>query len=397
MEVKKRHYRLLNFLRPFVKSFFKHKYGFTSVLHPELKNTPFILVSNHVTQVDPVLVSLAFKQHIYYVATENVFQRKWISKLLVYFFSPIKKVKNEVDIGTIRDMMSVAKQGGSLGLFLSGNATYSGEEEYIHSPIAGLIKKLGLPLVIYNLYGCYGVAPRWGNELRKGKCFGDIRRIITPEEYSTMSNEELEEIIHHGLDVKETDKVESELYDCPNRAEYLERALFCCPDCHSFQTLKSEKHTLKCLKCGYEVTYEKGLKLTTIKGEKTFARVKEWYDFEKNYVASYDFQRYNKMVVLKDKGITIRDIHEKSEAQAGTIELYNDSLHVITDQVLVIPFTEITSMAAQSKNNLLVKTKTVTYEINGNVRRSALAYLMIFYSIKNKEDGQDESNRFLGI
>ena len=39
-------------------------------------------------------------------------------------------------------------------------------------------------------------------------------------------------------------------------AETLERMLYCCPNCQSFESLKSKNDTLKCDSCGYEVRYD---------------------------------------------------------------------------------------------------------------------------------------------
>ena len=397
LKPKRRHYFIVNLVRPFVTFFFKHKYGYQVHHYYELKKEPFLLLSNHVTQVDPILVSLSFKQHIYYVTTENVFRRKLISKLLVFWFAPIRKTKNEIDLSTIRNMMELARNGGSVGLFLSGNATYSGTEEYIHSPIAKLVRMLGLPVVIYNLNGCYGVAPRWGKELRKGECYGSVKRIITKEEYAKMSDTELEDVIHAGLHVKATDGVTNANYDCKDRAEYLERALFLCPNCHSLHTMVSNGNNFKCSKCGYEVVYEPNLTFTTLKGEPRFTDVKAWYDYEKKYVAEFDFSTYNESVILADSEVTVRDIYDESdEGFAGSLQLYQDRIEVQgTDHKLIVFFKDITSMAAQSKNNLLFKTNGAYYEINGNPRRSALAYLFIYYSIRNKKEGVKDG--FLGI
>lgn len=399
MKPLKRHYRLINFVRPFIRFFVRFKYGYEPVERFELRDTPILLLCNHVTQIDPILTSLSFKQHIYYVATENVFARGWISKLLVYFLGPIKKVKNEIDIAAIRDVMSMAKNKGSVGIFLSGNATYSGVEEYIESPIAGLAKRLKLPIVLFNLYGLYGVSPRWAHELRKGKCYGDIKRILYPEEYLALSDAELQKIIKEGLNVSSRDNVENEAYDCSARAEYLERALFLCPRCSRFQTLRSDGHILKCRHCGYAVEYEPDLTFKALSGERYFKTVKEWYDYEKNYVANYDFGLYNERAILSDKNVFIRDIHREKKGRPGDLYLYNDRLEVLLSngEKIVAPFNEITSAAAQSKNNLLFKRNKITYEINGPARRSALAYVFIYYAIKTKGEQGHGTDRFLGI
>lgn len=398
MKPKLRHKIIINLARPFVVLFVRQKYGYKALKYPALKNETFLLVSNHITQIDPLLVSASFRQHIYYVATDNVIKRNWLGKVLSFACGPIPKTKNTIDISTIKNMLSMVSNGGCVGLFLSGNATYSGSEEYIPSPIAKLVKKINKPLVIYNLIGGYGVAPRWGNEIRKGKFYGKIKQIVMPEEYLAMSDEQLEDLIKNQLAVSAFQDIDQVGYDCKNRAEYLERALFWCPDCHSFSTLTSNGHNLSCSKCGYKIRYETDLTFTLLQGKHKIDNVKQWYDLEKNYVANYDFAVYNdEEVIIKDADILCRQIRgTTSWVSRGSIALYNSRIEINSEENrIIIPLEKIISMAAQSKNNLLFHTNTDYYEIDGNVRRSALAYLFIYYSISNRRAGV--KNGFLGI
>ena len=57
------------------------------------KDENVIILSNHQTDYDPILLSLAFNKPIYYVGTDTLFSNKFVGSLLTYLFAPIPKKK----------------------------------------------------------------------------------------------------------------------------------------------------------------------------------------------------------------------------------------------------------------------------------------------------------------
>jgi ribosomal protein L37AE/L43A len=129
---------------------------------------------------------------------------------------------------------------------------------------------------LYNIKGGYGLDPRWGVGIRKGKLRVEIQKIISAEELAKMPVEELHELIKKTLDAKDYES--GEKYTSKRRAEHIERALYYCPDCKSFNTLRSEKNHVFCTKCGMTAEYAEDLKLKAEKGTILGETVKEWYD-----------------------------------------------------------------------------------------------------------------------
>lgn len=394
-----RHKAFNKILKPFIRAFLFCFYGYHAKVYKELKDN-YLIISNHVTQIDPIMLSLSFKNPIYFVASDDIFSIKFVSFLLEYFMSPISKAKNEIDISTTKNIISMMKNGGSVGIFISGNATYSGVEEYIPSPIARLVKRINKPLILYNITGCYGVAPRWGDKLRKGKCSGQIKRIILPDEYNNMTDEELEEIIKNEINVDALENNERE-YDCKNRAHFLERTLFVCPDCGSIGSLKSEGHNIICEKCGYEAEYQKDLTFKLLKGKTYFHSVKQWYDYQKGYLYDFDYDKYKEDDPIKiDNNVYFvlnhRLKHKEILISKGQSRLYKDRIEIEKDaKKITLDFSDIKSMSVQGKNKLLIHLGDKYYQIRGNKRRSGVLYMFIYYSLKNKKEGK--YNGFLGI
>ena len=48
-----------------------------------------LVLFNHQTAFDQFFVGMAFKQPIYYVASEDIFSKGWISSLIRYLVAPI--------------------------------------------------------------------------------------------------------------------------------------------------------------------------------------------------------------------------------------------------------------------------------------------------------------------
>jgi 1-acyl-sn-glycerol-3-phosphate acyltransferase len=50
-------------------------------------------LANHNTDLDPALLALSFPYHMYFVASEHVFRKGFVSWLLKYFFAPISRTR----------------------------------------------------------------------------------------------------------------------------------------------------------------------------------------------------------------------------------------------------------------------------------------------------------------
>ena len=400
MKPRIRHKITYAILRPFFELYIKLFYGFK--LNKYKVSGNHLILSNHVTMFDPFFVAASFNFPIYFVASNDIFAYRIVTRIIKFLVEPISKTKNEVDFATIKEIITMAKAGGSIGLFLSGNATYSGNEEYIDSPIAKLVRKINLPVILYNLKGLYGVSPRWGSSIRKGFSTGVVKQILSLEQIAKMSDEELTETIKDGLSVSAFDLEDKTAnYIGKNKAQYLERALFICPDCNGLSTLQSDDDKLNCLKCGYSVSYQSNLTFKLNKGKNLLSTVKHWYDYQKEFVRINDFSAYNSdQEITHDDGIdlliNIKNVKKEQVIKNGSIHLYSNRVEIKSNNVkIILSFDDILAMAVHVKNRLLINTTNHYYQIINNKRRSALKYMFIYYSITNKKAGI--KNGFLGI
>ncbi|MCR4879962.1 MAG: 1-acyl-sn-glycerol-3-phosphate acyltransferase, partial [Bacilli bacterium] len=232
---------------------FKGKYRFK-------KDEKIVVLSNHQTDMDPFLVRLHLNRYMYSLSSDNIYSRKWLAKQITKV-GGIPKRKGIPDFESIKTLLEVSKDGGSVLIFPEGNRSYAEFQFYIADNFASLIKKLKSTLVLYNIHGGFGKCPRFGRKHRKGKFYGEVRQILKYEEYKDMPVSELTNIIRDNIRVFDSES--GELYKNNKKAEYLERMFFVCPKCGTKEELVSQGNVIRCNHCGLEVNYNEDLSLSS--------------------------------------------------------------------------------------------------------------------------------------
>ena len=102
-----------------------------------------------------------------------------------------------------------------------------------------------------------------------------VSRVIEPEEYSRLSDEELFEMIREGLAVNEASVSGSFFHQ--KTAEYLERAIYVCTCC-GLSELESHNDVITCTKCGRQIRYLPTKEMQGVGFDFPFRFVAEWYD-----------------------------------------------------------------------------------------------------------------------
>ncbi|MFA5660390.1 MAG: lysophospholipid acyltransferase family protein [Bacilli bacterium] len=254
--VKPRHQRYVSvagfILGPFIRLILGYKSPRIKVKQYE----PFLVVSNHVTAFDPILLTMTFGRQVYYVSSELIFSKGLISRMLEHTFAPIPKSKSQTDITSVKSMIQVVKEGGNVGVFVEGNSTINGAISNVPAAIGKLVLLLKIPLIIFNFDGGYLSNPRWASAKRKRHIRGHIRQVLTYDEYKHLTAEELNDLIIKGINVNAYEESPVYTYDGKHNAEGLHRLLFACPKCQAVNTIKTINDTYSCLNCGFKMTYD---------------------------------------------------------------------------------------------------------------------------------------------
>ncbi len=405
--VKFRHKVVWTTLKPFMDLYCRVKYGariktfkaydreMGNAGEHKIAGRPCVILYNHVTGFDQFFLALSCRTPVYYVATEDIFSMGFASKLIKYLVNPIPIKKHTTDIKALKTVLNVAREGGIIAIAPEGNRTYSGRTCEMKDSISSLCKKLKLPIVLLKIDGGYGVQPRWSNEVRKGHFDCGVSKVIYPEEYKDMPDTELFEVIKEGLyldEARATAKFKSK-----RRAEFLERAIYVCPDC-GLSSFESNGNEIKCLKCSRRVTYREDTSLEGVDKPFPYKFVADWYDYQKQFVNSL-----NTMEMVTEPLYTdVVDLYEvipykKKEllSEDVNMQLFGDRITFSFDS-LELKFAEVTGMACMGKNKLNVEAGGKLYQVKGNKRFNALKYVNFCYRFMNLYKG-DKDEQFLGL
>ncbi len=399
-----RHRVVHKIVTPLLYFYFRCVKGYKFKKYKLEKDKSYLVFSNHVTWSDQFFVAFSFNQPIYFMTSNDLFN-KWFGKYLSYLCAPIPKAKSTKDFSAIRSCRKVVSEGGIVGIFPEGNRTYSGEQCYIDIAVAKMCKVLKTDLILYNIHGGFGVSPRFGNGNRKGKLAGDVAEIITAEEIAGMDTEVLYERILSGLSISEPDldktpKEQLPLYKSKHRAEYLERSLYICPNCGGVGTIYTKQHDILCKNCDLTVEYQENRTLKTKAGKCEFETVAGWYRNQgEKAIELFGEESERKLSNTNVQLLKIIDgkIYKDSEGDVEFTQKEGFNFFVDGEKYLNLPFEEIENIALMDKKKMIIYSKDSIYHIKENYPTSLLKYVHMFYIYKQKKEGIKNDRLFMGL
>ena len=263
LENRERHIRFWKFAYPLVKLFSKLRYNYTyddlSGIEP-----PYLIVCNHVLNLDPINVGLAMGNQGYFVATENLLHLGNVTKLLMRFACPIIIQKGNVSLRTLREILKTIEGGASVVLFPEGDRSFDGLTASIPPATAKIARKAG-KLVCVRFEGGYLTYPRWATTQRRGRLHLHLSGVYDADAMAAMTDEELAAVIdrdlHEDAYARQAEIAAKE--GAPVRflgrhlALGMESTLFMCPECGAISTLRSDDKGIRCTApgCSFSATY----------------------------------------------------------------------------------------------------------------------------------------------
>ena len=381
-----RHQRLWRFLYAIAHRYVTRKFNIT---HDELDvDGPVILIPNHVTNWDPLIVGMSLrKKPCYFVATEHIFRLGFLSRVLNYVFAPIARPKGGSSLDAVRRMMDHLKKGHSICLFAEGEATWNGQSQPIFPATGKLVRMSGATLVTFRIEGGYLSLPRWGKGIRKGSVRSHVVNVYPPERLKKMTAQEINKIIETDIfeNAFERQKELRTVYHGKTSAEKLESLLYYCPDCKKLGTLKSASDRVFC-SCGFSTFFnEYGL----FDPKAPFETIFEWDMWQKQElqkVLDKDRSEECSSPLFEDVSLTFRRVASNHETVSlGTVRMsqFPDRLEL---GALAFPLGEISDMAMVQECRLLFTSGGAYYEVLSEKHSGVnLRKYLDFYQISRKE------------
>lgn len=250
---------------------------------------PLLVIGNHVSYVDPVLMAVALgsKWKVNFVAAGFVMSRP----LVRYIFQQIGVIPTTQFVTTpsvTRSMIRLLREGACVAYYPEAERSNSGYGEAIDMSTAKFVKLMKVPLAFCRLEGAYLTWPRWApSKLYRGRCFATIDIILSSEDVEALTVEEIHAHILKSFQTNDYDWQKSltkpKHYRRKQTAMHLEKILYRCLKCNSNFTLTSSKNTLRCEHCNHVVEVEATgfLKEAINVGDQLITHPGEWYVWQK--------------------------------------------------------------------------------------------------------------------
>ena len=366
-------------VRGLVKGIFIRKFNFRAS-KVDIK-PPFILLCNHTTDYDAILIATAVKEPIHFVMSDHVSSIPVAGKLVKHLVDPIPITKSTLDASSVKKIFTVAKNGGAIGLFPEGNKSFSGGMSSIKPSIGKLLKKLNIPVVLYTIEGGYFTSPRWTKNKRKGFTDGQVKYVIEKEELAKLTEQEIyekvvENISVNAYDVQATKNIE---FVGEDLAKNIESLLYICPNCKSLCSIYGEHNHVKCKNCDLLGEYNN---YGYIKGT-PFERLDHWDAWQKQQLLEMDYSKFGDNPIMQDDNFFVKKKitnYENKELGNYNIALYKDRF-VFTakeqdQESFSVMLDQIAGYALEGVNGIQLWTKSNdVYRITNDYTVSGLKYV----------------------
>lgn len=253
------------------------------LLNDEIKDIkePCLILSTHPSWPDFMYCALSMP-HIRYNAVVNYslfynsFYRRIFEKLGV-----IPKKMYTPDSRAIKDMLSVARNGGSIMMMPAGRLSINGTQPDMPAGLDKLIKKLELPVVTIRPHGAYLTRAKWMKSKRRGRVEVECHLTLTKDEIINNDVDYIRNKIEPALEFDDFAwNDDAHVYfKGKNLCKGVEGILYICPHCHSEYTLRGEKNTIVCDNCHNVVTMDNYYNFTNPPTDE-IKNIRDWYNYQ---------------------------------------------------------------------------------------------------------------------
>ncbi|MBE5742580.1 MAG: 1-acyl-sn-glycerol-3-phosphate acyltransferase [Clostridiales bacterium] len=360
------------------------------------KDRKYLVLYNHQTAFDQFFVSMAFYGHVYYVASEDLFSMGFLSKLLKYAVAPIPIKKQTTDVTAVMNCLRVAKEGGTIAISPEGNRTFSGKTCYFKPAVVKLAKALKMPIAIFRIEDGYGVHPRWADDVRRGDMKAYVKRVIEPDEYLKMTDDQLYGTLKEELYVDESSP-NKEFYH-KRLAEGIERAIYYCPDCGISQ-FDSKGDLVWCEKCGKKIRYTPNKQLIGVDFDFKYKNIADWYDSQATYMNGLNLNEFTDKPISTDNVKMSKVILYKNKVtidKNAELKLFGNRITAkVKGAEYVFDFDKTDAVTVLGKNKINVYYNNEVYQFSDNKKVNALKYVNTFNRYINAKGGNEDD--FLGL
>jgi 1-acyl-sn-glycerol-3-phosphate acyltransferase len=170
------------------------------------KKGPLLLLSNHQSMFDPVLVGLSSRRYLSYLARKNLFEQPVLAPLIRSLNAiPIDRNMGKDGIQAVLDALG---HGQAVLMFPEGERTHDGSVEPLKPGVSLLIKRVNCPIIPVGIAGCFAAWSRFRKWPKPSPLFlppgpstiaVSVGEPIDPARYATMKRDAMLEDLHRVL------------------------------------------------------------------------------------------------------------------------------------------------------------------------------------------------------
>lgn len=207
-----------------------------------------LIIANHASVFDPVILMLAIRRKVCFVASSHLF-RNPIIRVFLKSIGAIPCDKGGMRPEYLFSIRKALKDGAAVCIFAEGNITYDGVTAPVLPGMGRLIKLLKVPLVTVKIEGAYFIRPRWSSQLHSGKIQCEIAGRYSNEEIKEMAVKELNERLNRDLYTEAVQYAKQHDIQTKLHTEGIHLLLQICPVCGTFQGIRGHGNRIHC-SCG---------------------------------------------------------------------------------------------------------------------------------------------------
>ena len=120
---------------------------------------PVLVVANHQSMFDPVLVGLSSRRYLAFLARKDLFEQPVLAPLIRTLGAvPIDRSMGKEGIQAVLDALG---RGRAVLMFPEGERTHTGEVQPLKAGVSLLIKRVTCPIVPVGIAGCFAAWSRF--------------------------------------------------------------------------------------------------------------------------------------------------------------------------------------------------------------------------------------------
>ncbi|MBY0459927.1 MAG: 1-acyl-sn-glycerol-3-phosphate acyltransferase [Gemmataceae bacterium] len=173
---------------------------------------PVLVLANHQSMFDPVMVGLSSRRYLSYLARKNLFEQPVLAPLI----RSLNAIPIDRSMGKdgIQAVLSALEQGQAVLVFPEGERTHDGTVQPLKAGVSLLIKRLKCPIVPVGIAGAFAAWSRFMKWPQFAPPFLppsdstiaiSVGEPIASERYDRMSREAMLDDLHAALVAQHTD------------------------------------------------------------------------------------------------------------------------------------------------------------------------------------------------